>query len=669
MRLKLASILSGMLFAVSPAFATLTVALAPNVPTAPVGSTIAWTATVSGDPDPTPSYEYEFTANLTGAPTLLRRGFSPVNTYSWTSLSAEGAFTVGVTVKNVHDGSYASQTQPYTLTSRLPKGVSAVVNPTKNPLVALFTGEWCSSPNSMIVFFKPTAAVPHGGITALQATSPLPCRATPELPNTTSMNFYVAGMYPTTTYQMYYQVANPSGAVVQAGPILTFTTGAIPSSVSLPVFTASGTTTDQTQPIILHCPKSVPATGKTISAAAVDTAGNVLWYTTNVYPLRTEFGGSYFGVFGGIGNPYYQGIREVDLAGNTIIEMSAGAISEQLEASEQWPINQIHLDVRRIYGPTSAAPNGNVVMLGTSETVSPSAVDCANDPSTLGAQGGTCASPVDILYDQVVVLNSDLGLVWNWDATNYFNLNQAAILGETYTPNPSDPDPPLTAYNFATGATFTVANDWTHSNSVQYTAYDGNFIISAGNQDLVFKINYANGTGDGHVMWELGRTALDDVNGNPLPLMITNALNTVGSYDLGYPWNSHQHDVNMQWGGTVIEGARILTLFDNGNTLVAPGGFDPNGNSRCLLYAINETELWANLNVDSDVGSFSNGSGSSQTLANSDLYCDSGFIGGVATTSTENTITGSATIGYTLAAQEASYRTFRMSTLYTPSTP
>ena len=49
-----------------------------------------------------------------------------------------------------------------------------------------------------------------------------------------------------------------------------------------------------------------------------------------------------------------------------------------------------------------------------------------------------------------------------------------------------------------------MANDWLHSNSEQYTSYDGNIIISMRHQDAVFKVNFAKGTGDGHIIWKLG---------------------------------------------------------------------------------------------------------------------------------------------------------------------
>src|SRR5277367_4469922 len=104
MNRKLIPLTSGVfLLAASPAFAAFTVALAPSVPSGqPVGTTITWTATVSGDPDTSPVYEYEFSANLTGSPTLTRRGYSHLNTFVWTPNAADGAFTVGAIVKNVH---------------------------------------------------------------------------------------------------------------------------------------------------------------------------------------------------------------------------------------------------------------------------------------------------------------------------------------------------------------------------------------------------------------------------------------------------------------------------------------------------------------------------------------------------------------------------------------
>ena len=46
--------------------------------------------------------------------------------------------------------------------------------------------------------------------------------------------------------------------------------------------------------------------------------------------------------------------------------------------------------------------------------------------------------------------------------------------------------------------------DWMHANSIAWSPADDNLIVSVRNQDWVIKINYANGTGDGHIIWKLG---------------------------------------------------------------------------------------------------------------------------------------------------------------------
>ncbi len=670
MNRKLVPLLGGLfLLAASPAFAAFTVSLVPSVSSPqPVGTTITWTATVSGDPDTSPVYEYQFSANLTGSPTLVRRGYYSTNSFSWTPSSADGAFTVGVIVKNVHAFTEAVQTEPYTVTSRISGNCAitpsacAAVNPTNHPLVALFTGTSCLAPNNMVVFFKATTAVPPGGITKLEQTSPQPCRHSTTTPDTSSMNFYIAGMYPSTTYKMYYETISPTNTVVHTGPTLHFTTGSIPSNVYLATYTPSGTTTDTTEPIILHSVITVPnGQGHIYANGGVDLAGNILWYSTNLPLLRTEPGGNYFG--GGAGG--LPNFREVDLAGNTILETWASAISEDLVAMGKKPITGVHHEVRRMVGPTSAAPTGYIMMLGSSEYISPSEADCFFDPTTLGPQGGTCTSPVDISYDQIIVLNpSTLRVVWNWDESEHFDLNQAPPLGEHCNYPGGGGCPPITAINFATGNPFAVMVDWAHTNSLQYDAYDGSMLLSSRHQDTVFKINYGNGTGDGHVIWELGKNGLPDVNGNPLPLLsvTTNNPVTVGSYDLSYPWNSHQHDANIQ----IINGHPFLTLFDDGNERFAT---DSTAHSRCLLYALNETALSANLNIDGDVGTYSYALGSSQLLANGNLFCDSGilFEGGMNTfntSSSENDHTGGAPVDFTMSVNAGSYRTFRMSSMY-----
>jgi hypothetical protein len=46
--------------------------------------------------------------------------------------------------------------------------------------------------------------------------------------------------------------------------------------------------------------------------------------------------------------------------------------------------------------------------------------------------------------------------------------------------------------------------DWTHANALLYSPDDGNLIVSMRNQDWILKLNYADGAGDGSVLWRMG---------------------------------------------------------------------------------------------------------------------------------------------------------------------
>ena len=117
----------------------------------------------------------------------------------------------------------------------------------------------------------------------------------------------------------------------------------------------------------------------------------------------------------------------------------------------------------------------------------------------------------------VLVLDQNLQVAWVWDPFDRLNIHRLPTLGE----GPSD---------------------WTHANSIAWSPADGNLIVSLRNLDWVIKIDYANGTGDGHVIWRLGAGGDFRIN----------------SKDPS-PWFSHQHDVRYINDTTLV-------LFDNGNT-------------------------------------------------------------------------------------------------------
>ena len=287
----------------SPLLAQFTVTLTPNPPgPQPVGTSITWTATASGNPDKHPVYLYTFSAAVTGSPQLVRRGYGDTNTWTWTPNAFEGNFTIAVTVKDTHAGTKASTTTSYTLTPALVNG-HAGIRATNHPLVAFFSTKSCQVPNSMRVRFTPTS-VPAGGNPASQTTNLVACRfnTASKTPDNTTMNFYIAGMYQNTTYNMHWETVDPNGNILHVGTDYPFTTQAIPSNVYLPTFSSTGMTGSPLDALVLYSIITTPdKNGHIETSSAVDLAGNVVWYSAaqagapSVPPVRTETGGNYLG--------------------------------------------------------------------------------------------------------------------------------------------------------------------------------------------------------------------------------------------------------------------------------------------------------------------------------------------------------------------------------------
>ena len=143
-------------------------------------------------------------------------------------------------------------------------------------------------------------------------------------------------------------------------------------------------------------------------------------------------------------------------------------------------------------------------------------------------------------------------------------------------------------------------NDWLHANSISWSPEDGDLLVSLRAQDWVIKIDYSNGTGDGHIVWTLGQ-------GGDF---------TINSSDPS-PWFSHQHDVRYINDTTLV-------LFDDGNTRRLT---NPNADSRGQELVLNETTMQATLVVNADLGNYSAALGSAQMLPNGDLAFTSGFQG------------------------------------------
>jgi arylsulfate sulfotransferase len=588
----------------SPLSAAMKAQLSPssNSPQ-PLGTTITWQASTTGALFAT--LNYRFSVAPLGSTLNIVRDYEPINSFEWTPAQHEGFYEIQVTVMNASTQATAQATAIFQVTS-LVNGGYAVVTSTANPLVALYSAPACPVGSSIAVELSQPG-------TGYNQWTPLTACA-----NGLSMNFYMAGMKANTTYQFLNEVVTGSSAAFSS-PI-SFTTGSIPSSIGLPNLTVqnpAGLGSSLNQNILLHS-----YTADWPRGIATDFYGNIIWYYSQFGIVqRPVAGGTILMTGSSAGSTASAGrgqlVREIDLAGNTLHETTAAWVSEQLAAmGEPLPIDSFNHEVTRL-------PNGYTAVLASVEKMYPA-----------GTQGST--GPVDVLGNLVVVLDQNWQVAWYWNAFDHLSVSRAATLGDICTATDIG-CPPL--------ALATVANDWTHANSICYSSTDGNLIVSLRSQDWVVKIDYNNGAGTGNVIWRLG------LGGN-FTMHSTNA----------YPWFSHQHDATYEPGGTTL-----LTVYDNGNTRVAQNP-TLTENSRGQVLLLNESTLSATLLVNQDLGAFSQAFGSAQLLQNGNYNFMSGWVNpGLAQSAEDQEYSPGGTLEFELRSRPATaYRSFRMGSFYNP---
>ena len=193
---------------------TCTISLTPSTPSPQfVGDRVVWTATAANCGN-APVYQYRVAITSEASEDdddrfersgnsgdrwrkrlqfRMVRDFSPGNTFVW-SPQQEGPYQIMVRVKDSLDATDAiSAVVPATANSRV-TGTEAVVTPTLNPLVAMYSAPACGD-GSMQVKFRPAAG-----------TSDSPWMTTNKLPcvDGKSRNFLVAGMLANTSYEMVH---------------------------------------------------------------------------------------------------------------------------------------------------------------------------------------------------------------------------------------------------------------------------------------------------------------------------------------------------------------------------------------------------------------------------------------------------------------------------------
>ncbi len=477
-----------------------TVTLDPSDDSPLVGERVTWTATAAGV-GATPVYQ--FLAAPHGGAARVVRDFSPTNTFAWTPMQ-EGSYDIEVVVK---DGYPATETTSAVavegVASRV-AGSQAVVSPTANPLVALYSAPPTAAAS---VFVQFAVAGDHPAWRNTDTRPAVPGKST---------NVFVAGMLPNTTYEM--RDVRSDGTA--SAPVF-FTTGGLPAGLTFPAFTVPqppGPDGDTALDMVFH--QRIQATPNTPPLIATDLAGHVTWYydLTGAGFTLTKAGQSL--VPGGTlllngTDPYTPNpaapnvLREIDLAGNPVRETSLAAINAQLAAMGREPVHAFHHDVQRLADGTTVA--------------------LAYPERTVNING----TPTNYVGEMVLVLDQNLQVKWAWDAFDHLDVNRGPVLGEVTQPGSPEP---------TAAVPLLPAVDWLHVNAVALSPADGNLIVSIRHQDWVVKIDYRNGAGDGHVVWRLG--AGGDF--------------TLNSAD-PTAWFSHQHNAHYIDDHTLI-------LFDNGNT-------------------------------------------------------------------------------------------------------
>jgi arylsulfate sulfotransferase len=282
--------------------------------------------------------------------------------------------------------------------------------------------------------------------------------------NDAPVSIYVAGMLASTPYHMRAVISLSNGAQFTDADHV-FTTGAIDTS-ELPqvsVSTPSGLTPQPGIEMINLGSQN---------AFATDLAGNTIWtYMPGVgsadvvQPIKLLANGhllvnlgpnSEWPLIGGNPPGTINEIREIDLSGNIIHDLSLATLNSALSAAG------FNLVADTMHHDVTPLPNGHLLII----------VNSTQQFTNLQGYPGTTT----VLGDQIVDLDSNWNPDWVWNSFNYLDINRHPM-------------------GFP---------DWTHTNAVIYSQTDGNIVISMRHQNWLLKINYDNAQGDGSIIWHLG---------------------------------------------------------------------------------------------------------------------------------------------------------------------
>jgi arylsulfate sulfotransferase len=333
-------------------------------------------------------------------------------------------------------------------------GSSHNVTATNNPQVARYTFQAPAAGTVTVLFGKDT----HYGLRTWAVPT---SHAGP-------VSVLVAGMLPNTTYHMRALFQGEDGTSMRDRD-QTFKTGPLPAKFTSTII--ASTAAGQTPQPGIEMLDGVNAGGLP-APVATDLNGNIIWTYpfldqssgVSADPIRLLPNGNFLILIGHnssalLGEPsgvdIVSEMREIDLAGDTVRRMTIADLNQRL-AAQGFPLvaGGFSHDVLPL-------PNGHLIVI-TSQV---KAVVLAGSPT-----------PTNVLGDALIDLDENLIPVWTWDTFDHLDVNRRPFLFP----------------------------DWTHGNSVVYSADDQSLIFSMRHQNWVVKINYGNGQGDGSILWRLG---------------------------------------------------------------------------------------------------------------------------------------------------------------------
>lgn len=464
-------------------------------------------------------------------------------------------------------------------------GIQIGVLPTHNPLVAQYNIALSGSASAWAEFGPTTS---YGRQTSSVSNTGYP----------TVLQILIAGMRPSTTYHMRAHLVWSDGRT-WVDQDRTFTTGALPSGITLPGITVSQPTAGKLPApgVELLC-LAAPIGTNTIETLVTDLEGNIIWY----YPLASE-------PIKPLPNGHFilnlmTDLREIDLAGNTIRDVSVNQVNQSLQAmGRALVISTFHHDVLVL-------PNGHWITIGQVKQVY---TDLPGYPGI-----------TRVLGDVVVDIDTKGNVVWAWSAFDHLDINRH-LFG---------------------------LPDWTHSNALVYTA-DGNLLLSMRAQSWILKLDYANGKGAGDILWKLGEGG---------DFTLSSGDPSQWFYGQHYPnvlgANGSQSTLAVYDDGNFRLDASGIAC---GSAPTAPACY-----SRAAIFQIDESTRMANLLWQDLPGFFSYWGGSIGTLSNGDVeFANSAPTNTVSSSIMEVTpTTNPQTVWQMNVNGEYAYRGFRIPSLY-----